>query len=44
MHFQNQSILFLSTVLTHITIKFLLFNTTAHLQSCNAGIINSFKV
>src|SRR6266498_1320283 len=30
--------------LTNITIKHLSPNTTAHLQPCNQGIINSFKV
>ena len=30
--------------LTNVTVHFLPPNTTAHLQSCDAGIINSFKV
>ena len=30
--------------LTNVTMHFLPSNTTAHLQPCNAGIINSFKV
>ncbi len=30
--------------LTNVTVHFLPPNTTAHLQPCDAGIINSFKV
>ncbi len=30
--------------LTNVTIHFLPLNTTAHLQPCDVGIINSFKV
>jgi hypothetical protein len=30
--------------LTNVTVRFLPPNTTAHLQPCDAGIINSFKV
>jgi hypothetical protein len=52
---QNQKILLLvdnalthalyeTTRLTNITIQPLLPNTTAHLQPCDQGIINSFKV
>ena len=52
---QNQKILLLVdntlihalykiTQLTNITIKYLLPNTIAHLQPCDQGIINSFKV
>ena len=33
-----------NTRLTNITIEFLPLNNTAHLQPCNQGIINSFKV
>src|SRR6266498_2829042 len=36
--------LYETTHLTNITIKHLLPNTTVHLQSCDQGIINSFKV
>ncbi|EXX50728.1 Pdc2p [Rhizophagus irregularis DAOM 197198w] len=32
-----------NTNLTNVTVHFLLPNTTAHLQPCDAGIINSFK-
>jgi hypothetical protein len=33
-----------STNLTNVTVHYLPPNTTAHLQPCDAGIINSFKV
>lgn len=36
--------LYETTHLTNITIKHLPPNTTAHLQPCDQGIINSFKV
>jgi hypothetical protein len=36
--------LYKSVKLTNIEIKFLPFNTIAHLQSCDKGIIDSFKV
>ena len=36
--------LYETTHLTNITIKYLFPNTTAHLQPCDQGIINSFKV
>lgn len=36
--------LYETTHLTNITLKFLPPNTTAHLQPCDQGIINSFKV
>jgi hypothetical protein len=36
--------LYETTQLTNITIKHLPPNTTAHLQPCDQGIINSFKV
>ncbi|GBC11159.2 CENP-B homolog protein 2-like [Rhizophagus irregularis DAOM 181602=DAOM 197198] len=36
--------LFETTRLTNITLEFLPPNTTAHLQPCDQGIINSFKV
>jgi len=36
--------LYKTTHLTNITIKHLLPNITAHLQPCDQGIINSFKV
>src|SRR3954453_4227777 len=36
--------LYENTNLTNITIEFLSPNTTAHLQPCDQGIINSFKV
>ena len=36
--------LYETTHLTNITIKYLPPNTTAHLQPCDQGIINSFKV
>ena len=36
--------LYENTHLTNVTIEYLLPNTTAHLQPCNQGIINSFKV
>jgi len=52
---QNQNILLLvdnvsthaldeTTRLTNITIEHLSPNTTSHLQPCDQGIINSFKV
>jgi hypothetical protein len=55
MRAQNQNIILLvdnapthslyeNTSLTNITIEFLPPNTTAHLQPCDQGIINSFKV
>jgi hypothetical protein len=54
MHQKNKKILLLvdnapthsscNLNLTHVTIEFLLPNTTAHLQPLDAGIINSFKV
>ena len=36
--------LYETTNLTNIVIKYLPPNTTAHLQPCDQGIINSFKV
>jgi DDE superfamily endonuclease len=36
--------LYENTYLTNITIENLPLNTTAHLQPCDQGIINSFKV
>ena len=36
--------LYENTYLTNITIEYLPLNTTAYLQLCNQGIINSFKV
>src|SRR3954471_14306008 len=36
--------LYETTYLTNITIKYLPLNTMAHLQPCDQGIINSFKV
>ena len=36
--------LYETTNLTNIVIKYLLPNITAHLQPCDQGIINSFKV
>ena len=36
--------LYENTHLTNVTIEYLLPNTTAHLQPCDQGIINSFKV
>ena len=36
--------LYENTNLTNITIEFLPPNTTAHLQPCDQGIVNSFKV
>ena len=55
MRMQNRNILLLvdnapthalyeTTHLTNITIEYLPPNTTAHLQPCDQGIINSFKV
>ena len=35
--------LYETTYLTNITIKYLLSSITSHLQSCDQGIINSFK-
>ena len=37
-------VLYETTNLTNIVIKYLSPNTTAHLQPCDQGIINSFKV
>jgi hypothetical protein len=37
-------VLYKYTYLTNITIQYLLPNTTVHLQPCDQGIINSFKV
>ena len=39
MHIANED-----TVLMNVTLHFLPPNTTSHLQPCDAGIINSFKV
>ncbi|EXX72715.1 CENP-B homolog protein 2-like [Rhizophagus irregularis DAOM 181602=DAOM 197198] len=36
--------LYETTYLINITIKYLLPNTTAHIQPCDQGIINSFKI
>jgi hypothetical protein len=36
--------LFENTTLTNIVIEYLSLNTTSHLQPCDQGIINSFKV
>jgi hypothetical protein len=55
MRLQNRKILLLAdnapvhitnenTQLTNVTLHFLPPNTTSHLQPCDAGIINSFKV
>lgn len=55
MRLQNRKILLLvdnapvhitneNTQLTNVTLRFLPPNTTSHLQPCDAGIINSFKV
>ena len=55
MRAQNRNILLLvdnvpthalyeNTHLTYITIEHLPLNTTVHLQPCDQGIINSFKV
>lgn len=55
MRLQNRKILLLvdnapvhitneNTQLTNVTLHFLPPNTTSHLQPCDAGIINSFKV
>jgi hypothetical protein len=38
-HITNENI-----QLSNVTLHFLPPNTTSHLQSCNAGIINSFKI
>ena len=55
MRLQNRKILLLvdnapvhvideNVSLTNVTVHFLSPNTTAHLQPCDAGIINSFKI